>query len=121
MRGPSTSNGWFYNEATGQFLGVLDQVPPQFSAVHVEGQRAYALARRGQAVELAARPVEVYSVQVTRFAPPDFELEIECGSGTYIRSIGRDLGESKKASSAHESFRRISRPDSQRDRGEHGP
>lgn len=96
------------NDATGQFLGVLAQVPPQFSAVHVEGQRAYALARRGQAVELAARPVEVYSVRVTRFAPPDFELEIECGSGTYIRSIGRDLGEILGCGALMTSLRRMS-------------
>jgi tRNA pseudouridine55 synthase len=96
------------NEATGQFLGVLDQVPPQFSAVHVEGQRAYTLARRGQAVELAPRSVEVYSVRVTRFAPPDFELEIECGSGTYIRSIGRDLGEILGCGALMTSLRRMS-------------
>ena len=81
------------SQALGKFLGVISQVPPQFSAVHVNGQRAYALARRGQPVELQARPVEVFSLRVSRFQPPHFELEIECGSGTYVRSIGRDLGE----------------------------
>jgi tRNA pseudouridine55 synthase len=79
-------------EATGQFVGRVSQVPPQFSAIHVQGQRAYAMARRGEEVTLAARPVEIYSIRVTRFAPPEFELEVECGAGTYIRSIGRDLG-----------------------------
>lgn len=79
--------------AAGQFTGVVSQVPPQFSAVHVDGRRAYALARKGEVVDLQARDVEVFSLQVTRFEPPDFELAIECGSGTYIRSIGRDLGE----------------------------
>ena len=77
--------------AAGRFVGSISQVPPQFSAVHVDGRRAYALARRGESVELQARPVEVHSLRVTRFEPPDFELEIECGSGTYVRSIGRDL------------------------------
>ncbi len=74
------------------FVGQISQVPPQFSAVHVQGQRAYDLARRGESVELTARPVDVYSLRLSEFRPPEFELEIECGSGTYIRSIGRDLG-----------------------------
>jgi len=80
-------------DAASQFTGVVSQVPPQFSAVHVEGKRAYALARKGEFVELQAREVEVFSLKVTHFQAPDFELTIECGSGTYIRSIGRDLGE----------------------------
>jgi tRNA pseudouridine55 synthase len=75
------------------FLGHIEQVPPTFSAVHVEGQRAYQLARRGEAVELPARSVEVHRIDVLRFEPPEVTLDIECGSGTYIRSIGRDLGE----------------------------
>ena len=80
-------------QAAAQFVGNVSQVPPQYSAVHVDGRRAYELAQRGQSVELQARPVEVHSLQVTLFQPPDFELEIDCGSGTYVRSIGRDLGE----------------------------
>ena len=75
-----------------EFTGRIMQVPPQFSAVHVRGRRAYDLARRGETVVLDARQVEIFSLRVTQFQPPEFELEIECGSGTYIRSIGRDLG-----------------------------
>ena len=75
-----------------EFMGRILQTPPQFSAVHVQGRRAYKLARRGEVVELAARPVDVFSLRLTAFQPPEFELEIECGSGTYVRSIGRDLG-----------------------------
>ena len=75
-----------------ELTGIVSQVPPQFSAVHVKGQRAYDLARRGESVDLAARSVEIGSLRLTRFQPPEFELEIECGSGTYVRSIGRDLG-----------------------------
>ena len=74
------------------FTGCIRQVPPQFSAVHVQGRRAYDLARRGQSVELEARSVDVHAIRLTDFCPPEFALEIECGSGTYIRSIGRDLG-----------------------------
>lgn len=74
------------------FVGCIQQVPPQFSAVHVNGQRAYKLARRGQSVDLAPRVVNVFSIQVVDAQLPEIELDIECGSGTYIRSIGRDLG-----------------------------
>jgi tRNA pseudouridine55 synthase len=74
------------------FVGRIEQTPPQFSAVHVDGGRAYEKARAGMAVDLAPRPVDVYRLELTRFAYPEFELAIECGSGTYVRSIGRDLG-----------------------------
>ncbi len=75
------------------FLGTIQQTPPQISAVKVAGHRAYKLARRGETVELEPRPVEVFSLRIAMFEPPEFELEIECGSGTYVRAIGRDLGE----------------------------
>ena len=80
-------------QALPQFVGAIQQVPPQYSAVHVEGQRAYALARKGEALELEARTVQVYRIDLLDYAHPRLELEIECGSGTYIRSIGRDLGQ----------------------------
>ena len=76
-----------------EFLGTIQQTPPQISAVKVAGHRAYKLARRGETVELEPRPVDVFSLRITLFEPPEFELEIECGSGTYVRSIGRDIGE----------------------------
>ncbi|HUG90122.1 MAG TPA: tRNA pseudouridine(55) synthase TruB [Planctomycetaceae bacterium] len=75
-----------------QFTGRIAQVPPQFSAVHVAGQRAYQRARRGETVELAPRTVVVHRLSLAAFEPPEFELDIECGSGTYVRSIGRDIG-----------------------------
>jgi tRNA pseudouridine55 synthase len=74
------------------FVGCIEQVPPSFSAVHVDGRRAYERARAGQSVELAPRTVEVFRLEITRFAYPELELDIDCGSGTYVRSIGRDLG-----------------------------
>ena len=74
------------------FCGRIRQVPPSFSAVHVEGARAYDLARKGQDVELAPREVDVFRLELTRFSYPEMELTIDCGSGTYVRSIGRDLG-----------------------------
>jgi tRNA pseudouridine55 synthase len=76
-----------------QFSGRIEQVPPDFSAVHIAGKRAYKLARRGKAVELAPRPVEVYDICLVEFNSPTVVIDIHCGSGTYVRSIGRDLGE----------------------------
>lgn len=76
-----------------QFTGTIQQVPPQFSAVHVDGKRAYALARQGQAVDIAAREVHVSRLEILNYTWPTLQLLIECGSGTYVRSIGRDLGE----------------------------
>jgi tRNA pseudouridine55 synthase len=75
------------------FVGRIEQVPPDFSAVHVDGRRAHELARAGQKVELTPRTVDVFRIEITRFAYPELELEIDCGSGTYVRSIGRDLGQ----------------------------
>ncbi len=74
-----------------QFRGVISQQPPSFSALKVDGKRAYALARAGESIELAARMITIYAVTITRYAYPELTLEIECGSGTYIRSLGRDL------------------------------
>lgn len=75
------------------FRGRIEQVPPAFSAVRVEGRRAYKLARRGHVPELNAKPVEIHRLEIVSFDPPELTLEIECGSGTYIRSLGRDIGE----------------------------
>lgn len=79
--------------ALPRFLGEIEQVPPQFSAVHVNGKRAYELARAGQSVEIAPKVVQVFRIDLLSYSWPHLELEIECGSGTYIRSIGRDLGQ----------------------------
>ena len=76
----------------GEFLGTILQVPPAYSAAHVEGHRAYRLARRGEAVEIAPRPVRIDRIDVREFAYPHLDVEITCGKGTYIRSLARDLG-----------------------------
>ena len=76
-----------------EFVGERDQVPPSFSAAKVSGRRAYDLARMGTDVVLSARRVRVYGITVLRYAYPELELEVECGKGTYIRSLARDLGE----------------------------
>jgi len=74
------------------FVGEIDQVPPAHSAVHVDGQRAYKLARAGKDVALRARRVMIHSIDVLRWDWPRLELDIRCGSGTYIRALARDIG-----------------------------
>ena len=76
------------------YLGSIQQLPPQFSAVKLAGRRAYDLARKGENVELQPRTVEIYHLEVTGYDYPELELRIRCGSGTYIRSLGRDLARS---------------------------
>ncbi len=80
-------------EALSRFIGDIEQVPPQFSAVKVDGQRAYARARDGEAMELAARPLYVDSLLLIDRPDADHvTLEMVCGKGGYVRSIARDLG-----------------------------
>ena len=74
------------------FVGEIDQVPPDYSAVKVDGQRAYDLARDGVAMELKSRKVVIHDARVAAVPDADFvEIEIECGKGTYVRALVRDL------------------------------
>ena len=76
-----------------RFRGTIEQVPPQFSAIKVDGERAYDLARDGETVELAARPVDIHRLELVNLPDPDHaEFEAECGKGTYVRSLARDMG-----------------------------
>ena len=77
--------------ALPKFVGEIMQRPPIYSAVKVEGRRAYKLARSGKPVELAEKPVNIHSLNVVEYQYPQLVLDIRCGSGTYIRSLGRDL------------------------------
>lgn len=77
-----------------QFTGEIDQVPPMFSAIRIDGKRAYEYARKGNAdeVELKSRKITIYSMTVEAYASPMLTVRIKCSKGTYIRSIARDLG-----------------------------
>ena len=77
--------------ALPQLIGTIQQTPPAYSALKVAGQRSYELARRGKPADLQPRPVEIHSLELIRYEYPELELRIRCGSGTYIRSLGRDL------------------------------
>jgi tRNA pseudouridine55 synthase len=80
-------------ELEAQFTGALQQRPPAYSAIKVGGERAYTAARRGGALDLPARPVEVHRIQLTALGTATLAVEVHCGPGTYIRSIARDIGE----------------------------
>jgi tRNA pseudouridine55 synthase len=75
------------------FCGDIMQVPPQVSALHVNGERMYDLVRRGEAPALPARPVHIYDFAVTAWQAPQLHFTVTCGKGTYIRSLARDIGE----------------------------
>lgn len=75
-------------------VGALMQTPPQFSAVKVSGRRAYQAARQGESLDLKPRLVHVFETEIVEYSPPELVVNIRCGSGTYIRSIARDLGDS---------------------------
>lgn len=75
-----------------RFTGDVQQVPPSFSAVKVGGQRAYKMARLGEAPELKARTARIYRNELLALEPPCFEIEVACGKGTYIRSLAHDIG-----------------------------
>jgi tRNA pseudouridine55 synthase len=79
--------------ALARFRGTYEQRPPAYSAVKVQGERAYRRARRGEAVALAPRPVEVSELELTSFAPPDVGFRATVSGGTYIRSLARDVGQ----------------------------
>ena len=75
-----------------RFMGEIEQIPPAFSAIRIKGKRAYELARKGEKVELKPRRVKIYSLKLLDFSYPDFELEVCCSSGTYIRTLVHDIG-----------------------------
>lgn len=81
-----------FKKALSKFLGTIEQSPPPFSAVRVGGKRAYELAREGKVVELPKRRVQIFNLTLLNFSYPEFELSVECSSGTYIRSLVHDIG-----------------------------
>lgn len=80
-------------EVLPQFIGHVMQVPPVFSAVKVDGKRAYNYARKGKEVEMKAKPLEIREMEILDWSAPDLTIRILCSKGTYIRAVARDLGE----------------------------
>lgn len=90
---PESLNADLLKEALERFVGEIDQIPPQFSAKKVDGERMYRKARRGEVTVLPPVRVTVRELELLTFDPPRIRLRIVCSSGTYIRAIARDLGE----------------------------
>ncbi len=90
-----------------RFLGRIRQVPPRYSALKRDGEPLYRMARRGEVFEVPAREVEVHRIDVLDAGQDWFDLEIECGSGTYIRSLARDFGEALGCGGHVEQLRRL--------------
>lgn len=91
-----------------QLTGLQLQQPPAYSALKVKGRRAYELARSGQDVELVARPIHVYALEIEEYNYPLVQLYIECSSGTYVRSLGRDLARATGTNAVMSSLVRLS-------------
>lgn len=78
--------------AMSVFTGPITQIPPAYSAIKVNGQRAYKLARKGHDVEIPARQVTIHSLEVVQYAYPELKIRTHVSSGTYIRSLAEDIG-----------------------------
>ncbi|MEM8909359.1 MAG: tRNA pseudouridine(55) synthase TruB [Bacteroidota bacterium] len=84
-------------QARQQFLGAIQQIPPMFSAIKVDGQPLYKKARKGITVEVKARPVEIFRFDLLNQSLPEIDFEVECSKGTYIRSLAHDFGKALRS------------------------
>jgi tRNA pseudouridine55 synthase len=82
-----------FEEALLSFVGEIEQVPPPYSAVKVKGRKAYEMSRKGEEVDLQPRIINVYSLELLEWAPPEAVVDVYCSSGTYVRSLAHDLGQ----------------------------
>ena len=82
-----------FEEVLKSFIGEIEQTPPPYSAVKVQGRKAYEMARQGEEVDLAPRKIQVHHLEVLEWAPPEVVVDVHCSSGTYVRSLAHDLGE----------------------------
>jgi tRNA pseudouridine55 synthase len=81
-----------FETALQGFIGEIEQTPPAYSAIKVKGRRAYDMARKGEEVELEPRKIQVFHLEVLEWAPPEVVIDAHCSSGTYVRSLANDLG-----------------------------
>ncbi len=81
-----------FEKVLNTFIGEIEQTPPPYSAVKVQGRKAYDMARQGEEVELAPRKITVHHLEVLEWAPPEVVIDVHCSSGTYVRSLANDLG-----------------------------
>ena len=90
-----------------EFTGEIEQIPPPYSAIKIQGKKAYELARKGETVELDPRTITIYHLDFVSYKPPDLTLSVECSAGTYIRSLAHDLGEKLNTGAHLANLRRV--------------
>lgn len=95
-------------QAAMTWTGTVRQVPPAYSAKHVGGRRAYALARAGETVTLDAAVVRIHAIEIVRYEWPELEIVVRCGPGTYVRALARDLGDELGTGGLCARLRRVS-------------
>jgi tRNA pseudouridine55 synthase len=81
-----------FDKALQTFVGEIEQTPPPYSAVKVQGRKAYEMARQGEEVDLTPRKITVHHLEVLEWTPPEVVIDVHCSSGTYVRSLANDLG-----------------------------
>lgn len=94
--------------ALGEFIGKITQHPPKFSAIKINGQRAYKLARQGTDFEIPSREVEIYSIDIIEYHYPELKIRTHVSSGTYIRTLAEDIGKALGTGAYLTSLRRTS-------------
>lgn len=93
--------------AAAAFVGEITQIPPMYSALHCQGERAYRRARRGEALDLPPRTVTIYELTVDEVAVPEFTVTVKCSQGTYIRTLAKDLGDALGCGAHLSALRRL--------------
>ena len=93
-------------EACGKFIGEINQTVPIFSAVKINGERAYKLARKGKEVEMPTRKVTIFSIEILDYTYPELKIRTHVSSGTYIRTLGEDIGKELKTGAYLTALRR---------------
>ncbi len=94
-------------KAIEKFVGEIEQIPPMYSAIKVDGKKLYQLARRGEEIERKPRKIMIYSIKILNFDGISFDMEVHCGKGTYIRALCRDIGDSLGTGAAMGELERI--------------
>lgn len=93
--------------ALNKFIGAITQTPPKFSAIKINGQRAYKLARQGKDFEIPSRKVTIYSIDILDYRYPELKIRVHCSSGTYIRTLAEDIGKALGTGAYLTALRRI--------------
>lgn len=89
------------------FIGTVTQTPPRFSAIKINGQRAYKLARKGENFEIPSREITIYSIEILSYDYPELKIRVHCSSGTYIRTLAEDIGKALGTGAYLTALRRI--------------